>query len=446
VSVRTPWDPLAAWPAGRPWLWAMLAVFACLVQGPDFLKQIRPPWGQGVDFFQEWASAKNALNGLPVYTDQEISAELYLGFKKEPGDTWFIHWNAHPPTSVLLALPFAYLDYPDATLAWNLASIVAFGASLVIIARGLGIRLPPWGIFPIVALCMVCNPFRQQVIQGQLNAVLLLLITGAWAADRSGRPTLAGSLLGVATAIKLFPGLLIVHFALRRQWRAVAAGIATFVGLTALTVAILGVDAYRGYVRDALPTVGQFRSWWPNNSLVGFWTKAFDTGADYFLRHIDPVVHSPAIKWAGMLLSVGAVLLLWAREAWRARTESESDFAFAIAVTTMLLVSPITWDHYFLLLALPLALVWVHLPETWPARGALLGIAFLLWTSPTDLWRFSGLAAKGPARISAPIQLLTGVSLHCYTLVALLGMLFWVERQAARSGATQSPPADVNLG
>ena len=32
--------------------------------------------------------------------------------------------------------------------------------------------------------------------------LLLLLITGAWAAERSGRPWLAGGLLGAATAIR----------------------------------------------------------------------------------------------------------------------------------------------------------------------------------------------------------------------------------------------------
>jgi hypothetical protein len=50
-------------------------------------------------------------------------------------------------------------------------------------------------------LVLLYSPFRQQFSQGQLNAVLLLLITGAWAAERSARPGLAGVLLAVATAV-----------------------------------------------------------------------------------------------------------------------------------------------------------------------------------------------------------------------------------------------------
>src|SRR4051794_29898700 len=117
------WDPLAAIPSARRWLWGLLAVIACLTQGPAFLDSLRPAPEEGVDFFQEWASANNLRHGLPIYTDLERAADLYLGYKRQPTEEMLFMRNAHPPTSVLLALPFASLDYPNATLIWNLISL-----------------------------------------------------------------------------------------------------------------------------------------------------------------------------------------------------------------------------------------------------------------------------------------------------------------------------------
>src|SRR5581483_8542829 len=153
-----------------------------------------------------------------------------------------------PPTSVLLVAPLGYLDYPNATLVWNLISLAAFAASLWLLVDALQIETPAWSLFPLIALLLLCNPFRQQVYLGQFNLVLLLLCVGVWVAARSEKPWLAGGLLGLATAIKLFPGFLFVYFVLRRQWTVVAAGVMTFIFLTLATVACLGIETYRSYI------------------------------------------------------------------------------------------------------------------------------------------------------------------------------------------------------
>ena len=44
---------------------------------------------------------------------------------------------------------------------------------------------------------------------------------------------------------------------------------------------------------------------------------------------------------------------------------------FGLTITAMLLVSPVTWEHYFLLLLIPLTVVWVDLPKTRMARWSL---------------------------------------------------------------------------
>jgi hypothetical protein len=52
----------------------------------------------------------------------------------------------------------------------------------------------------------------------------------------------------------------------------------------------------------------------------------------------------------------------------RAQSRYERDHAFATCITAMLLVTPIVWDHYLLLLLLPVALLWASLPTSGPVR------------------------------------------------------------------------------
>src|SRR5438094_7829367 len=125
-----PWDPLNAWPAGRRWLWAALAALVCVLNGPQFIHSLRPRMDQPRDFFQLWGSARNVLNGLPVYENHKAMAERYLGYGPNYHAQAFIERSSQTPTAVLLALPFARLPYPDATLAWNLVSLMALAASL----------------------------------------------------------------------------------------------------------------------------------------------------------------------------------------------------------------------------------------------------------------------------------------------------------------------------
>ena len=234
---------------------------------------------RGLDFFQDWASARNRIEGIPVYTPHEVTATRYLGVRVDPNDPFFVPVNAHPPTSVLLAMPLAGLDYGDAFLAWAALSLAAFAVSLWMVGRELGVPLSFRSAVAIVTLLLICFPFRLHIEQGQFAIVLLVLITGAWVAYRRSRPVLAGSLLAVAIAVKLFPAYLLLFFLLRRQWRVLAGAAGCSILVAALTAAALGSDIYAVYLREILPGVGDFRSGWGNVSLPGRF-KLFDPVTD----------------------------------------------------------------------------------------------------------------------------------------------------------------------
>jgi hypothetical protein len=413
----------AAKPA-RPWakraLWVGLFVAACGLLGPDFLRNLRPARTYILDFAQEWTSARNHFHGLPVYTSLEVSYREYLGHERRPGE-FFLERNAHPPTSVLLALPLAGLDYPDAFLAWSLLSLLALFGSGWLVARQLATPLSVWTLFPVVTLLLLCNPFRQQMNQGQLNLFLLLLLTAVWAADRSGRPAWAGVWLGLATAVKLFPGFLFLYFLARRQWRSVLVGGATFLAVTGVTGLVLGWATYRDYLEEVMPVVAVYRDWWPNASLLGFWAKLFDGRGG----KVVPVWHSPGLMAGAYLASAAVVAAVVGWIARKARSREELDLAFSLTLTGMLLVSPITWDHYFTLLFLPLVILWLDLPGAGLERTAFWVVLGLLWLTPLVYWWLVlGARTDNWQSLTArPAQTLTALSMQTYALLGLFVLL-----------------------
>jgi hypothetical protein len=429
-----------SWP--RRVVWGAIAVVVALAQGPSFVASLRPARSYQCDFVQEWASGRNRFEGRPIYEDQETSLARYLGFHRDPSnptDRFFLSVNAHPPTAVLLALPLALLDYPDAVLAWNLLSLGALAVSVWLLNRHLHVAASPWALLPLVTVLLLCGPFRQQVIQGQLNLVLLLLLTGTWAADRSGRPLLAGALLATATAIKLFPGFVVLYFLVRRDGRAVAATALWFLLLSGLTAGVLGTGAYRDYLREVLPQAGAaFESSWWNASFAGFWSRLFNPMTDQ--HHVLPLWQSPPLALAGTLLCRLAVVALLAWAVWRARTPAQRDLAFGLVLVGMLLVSPLTWDHYFLLLPLPVLVVWGLLPPRGITRWlfAVIPAVFCL-----NLKWFFGLTVPGgwPEGTAGPVQTLTVVALPFYALLALFVVGLVLFRRRASRANPPGPPS-----
>jgi hypothetical protein len=200
--------------------------------------------------------------------------------------------------------------------------------------------------------------------------------------------------IGLATALKLWPGVLLL--ALAPHWRRVAGGFAVlaFVALSWLPLlwlppphsparpgywagnpALLNFSLPAVALRLADPPV-------PGETLPLSWRNGNDSLA-FKLPARQAVL---SVGLAGLLLALGAAILLWA--ARRAGPGAELP-AMAAAVSLALLASPISWYHYQLLQLPGLAL----LARRWTGRPArLLGLAALAagltWTQVAGVGRY----------------------------------------------------------
>ena len=403
-------------PREERWLWLLIAGALLVLRGPAFLANLRPRPDRAPDFFQEYSSARNWAQGLPVYTELDDAVRRYLG-REVDHDRSSVFINAHPPAAVLLALPFSRMAFDRAFLAWNVASLLMLAACFGIVTRQLGVPFSAWSVGPVVVLLLLCHPLWEQLRQGQLSLILLFLITGTWAAERSGRPLLAGMLLGTALSIKLIPGFLLLYYVWRGQWRVVASGLGTLALVTLSTATLFGLDAYRTYLQEVLPEVQRFRAGWDNLSLWGFWSRLLDPGAEQALRFkTAPLVYSPLLARILIGASVFAVagVVAWATHPGRPR--EENDMTFGMATIAMVLISPIAWDHYFLLLLVPVVLCWLNLPASRPWQVAFFIIVGMMWSSAAAVLSWSGL---GDDRAATPIASLGVFPVRFYALLGL---------------------------
>ncbi|HEY1192153.1 MAG TPA: glycosyltransferase family 87 protein [Gemmata sp.] len=354
---------------------AATAAFA-LITGEAF----RPRPGFVGDFTQDWLSAREVLSGRPAYGDLPGALRRHFG-AEPPAD--FLPWNAHPPGSVLLVLPFAQLSHHRAFFAWNLVTFPLFVVAVWLVAAELG----PWrggraaGVAAGVAvLGVTCYPLHQQVVLGQFNALLAFLIAVAWVADRHDRWALAGLAVGAAVAVKLFPALLLVYLVAAQRWRAAGVALLTAGALTGAAVAVLGADAFVTYARDVVPAVSaKYATQWNNLSISAFWGRLFTPTPE---SRVVAVADAPLL---GALLAGACRLAMWGATvvaALGARSSEARDRAFALVVVAMVLVSPIAWPHYFVLLVVPIGLLLAGLGRT-RRRWPLLACLVVLWLPDT---------------------------------------------------------------
>ena len=196
-----------------------------------------------------------------------------------------------------------------------------------------------------------CCPMMQAVQTG--NLVVLVALGAAFVWRFRDRPVVAGVAAGIVVSLKLFAWPLLLFFLLRRQWRATtAAGCTVVVALTGPWAAI-GFKGLRGYP-GLLASLDHMQR-------VHSYTVA--------------ALLAPALSWTraeAVAFALGAAWALWA-----ARRGPRELFVAVVGIT--LLVSPIVWMSY-------LVLVLVALAIARPSFGPLWLMPLLLWLGNPTGW------------------------------------------------------------
>jgi len=299
----------------------------------------------------------------------------------------------YPPFAALASVAVGVLSEPVAIVAWTALSLSLL-VTMVWLVMGRSLRQPV--LLGLVAGALAWTvPLNETISFGQVNLVLAMacLLDCTW----TGRHR--GVLVGVATAIKLTPGLFIAYFALTRQWAAAARAAVTAAVCELLAAAILPGPSRRYWFHLVFsPSRTGDPGYYTNQSIFGTLARL----------HLAPWLW---VLWIPAALGVGA-LGMW--RAARAHREGQEIAAVALVGLTGVLVSPISWQHHavWIVLVVGVLAAWATTARRAAATVAVLGI-FLV---PLP-WLGSRLVADGAA------PLLGGLLENSYVLAFLALLL-----------------------
>lgn len=152
---------------------------------------------------------------------------------------------------------FAAFPYKVAGYTWLLLNLVAMFATLRLLARHLiGLPAQNWTVTLLPPMLVLLVFWYWEFRLNQIGNFTLFMLVLSFVLWQQGRTAWAGVPLGLAVLMKVTPGLVVVWFALKREFRTVGVAVATVLLLGPLSdVIIFGPerarDIYIGWVNAA---------------------------------------------------------------------------------------------------------------------------------------------------------------------------------------------------
>jgi Glycosyltransferase family 87 len=352
------------------------------------LTAFRSGWRRAeTDFPNYYTAAVLMRKGLPVreyYDWTWFQRQMnYAGIERQLG--------GYQPQTPLTALPLvglASFGPQTAKRIWLALNLGFLGATVWMLAKVTGFRIERVIVLAFLGFGSLYSNF----LFGQYYVFLLfLLVLAFYFLDRE-KAAASGFVSGLAFGLKLYGGPLLLHFAIKKNWRAVAGFTVAVICALAVAIALFGWGDATYYATQILPRalegeiidpynrgngtlatlLRRLFVWEPELNPHPLWNASL---AFFFLR--------PFLS----LLILGATLLGLAGE--QAHVERR-DFAWFLIAILLLSANAASYTFILLLLPVVLLLVDANLRDRVLLIGALFALCFPLraswtWAYP-KLW------------------------------------------------------------
>lgn len=280
------------------------------------------------------------------------------------------HSFVYPAPMALVFAPFALIPVRVGSFLFTAAMAV----SAVAMLRVLGVRDRRLTLLPFIIL-----PVALGIRLGTISPLIGLLTAALWRRRDSWR--IAGLLLAAIIVTKLFLAPLAVWLLVTRRWKAAVFG-----------SALAAVATFAAWAPIGFAGLGDYRH------VLSLLTRG--EAAQSFSVVSLGLVSGLGLHTAQVVAELLAVALVAAAVAVALRArDGLGDFtAFTLTIGGALAASPIVWNHYFVLLMIPIAIVAPRLQPIWFAM-------FALWVVPPQSHhRFFPIAAA----VIVPALILAG--------------------------------------
>lgn len=297
---------------------------------------------QGPDFWILFKGARDWVRGGSLY-DLEAVRTNHFG-----------HVFKVPPFYGMLFTPFVFQDGMRILMFHRIINVILLTTTAFV-----WLRL--WGLRPLslagAALLVVLNfrPIADTLAFGQIDLALLLSLTLALGALRSGRDVLAGALIALGTLFKIYPVLLLAFLVAKQNWRALMGFVLGMLVLNGISIAVMGWEMHWIYITQVFPNIGGTTAQDQNQTISGFMARFVASPTDASIFQVRAIT-LPAMAISA-LLGLLACLVSLRSAALRSTTYALQYSQFLLL---MVLVAPAAWMHYEVLLVIPFGVLLLH--------------------------------------------------------------------------------------
>ena len=389
LAVRT-WSSVTS---GGPWQKTALtaAVLLVLIVGTSTVYRASRSHGSQYDDFYHFSKdlLYDRLNIYEAYSFERTTIAKY------------------PPFFGVLFAPLVPLPFLLGAAIWFLVGVTMLYLAAKAIAR-MGWRLfkgkgdaPPiaWWVAPLIMTTVV---IMSNLATSQINIFVFSLVILGLDNFLKRQDHFAGLLIGLATAIKLTPGLFVLYFVYKKSWKlvfwAALGGLACWGVILPL---VMSPDYYmevmtswigmlQSYVSEGTSVDGLAGYKHTNQSLEAAFFRFFthtqaNGGFDNFYINVVNLPYEAAdLIVKGLKLILLAILALLCQAPLAGRNDRRLMFEFSLVFMATLYISPISWINHYIVMILPFATAFYYLATTEPGdsyRDKVLGaliIAVLL--------------------------------------------------------------------
>ncbi len=351
-------------------------------------------------------------------------------------------WISTPFLGFVMAIASQILSVTAAAHVVTAINVVLVVATLILVLgalRPLLSRLWWWA----VAIGLSCyGPMMSSVWWKQFNIIAFVPAVAGFELIRRKHPHRGAALIGLSVAIK--PLAIVLPFVLlarKETRRAGAWALGWFAGLNVVAQAFM---AFRAHSFAALNVIPMLQNFMDKSKPANLWSCVAENfapgsllcrlvgGSNWTVQHF--------IVWGAV-----ALFALWVVDALRGRSATAWEcFAFVCPLSVM--VSPIAWSHYQIMLA-PLFVLLVYRfsregagVSAWAGLAAAFLLASLMWQPYGTL--ISAVRSVVSAKVATEKDLLSveAVAEFAQYVLVITGMIWYF----ARPARSRTPPTSAS--
>ena len=340
----------------------LLILYALAIHQTIIMAVNLRPLAHQLDFANYYDSAVALRLGIDPYTTNLTAIGNRVGFETGP----LIH-ASETPAFLLCFEPLTRFPPAIAFWIWTSMNLVALAAAIyLLLVRRPG--LDASRAWLLGALILAFYPVGWNLSWAQSQVIVLALMVLAMRAIEDEREGAAGLIVALAGLLRAIPFLLLGYFALRREWRALKFAIVGTIAGALIPVVILGFPRCLSWAHGAAWVSNHDRMIYPLViSVAPFVSRMF-----WALFGSTTGLALDWLRLAAIAAADAIILGATIRATLIGAGRRDDDFRiYSLWIVTMVLLSPVAWHHYLVVLVIPFVQIAVAAGQDRASRRAL---------------------------------------------------------------------------